>query len=233
MSSSNYRAALKSIRAVNEAERTAEKERLDAGLFNMVAQARDIKDAEKQSEKQQKKLAIANIVGTTVGIASNLVPGVTPIGAAAIGAGTTTALRRGMQKGWKGKVEGLTFASTRDALRKEMKPSLTKDIAVGANAGATAFQAGNLLDAAATARGMKGLTEAEKVIAQAEDFSRSGFKIKFDRLKAFERYKAQSKIKRVDGILKHGDIFDDPLGQLNNTQTYRIGLRDILKGIGK
>jgi hypothetical protein len=230
MASNNYKAALASVRAIQEGERLAALESGSASLFTMAERERDRIRAEKMLEKQQRKLAIANTVGTVAAVGGAFLGG--PQVGAAAGGVVTMGGRRLAQGGWKNKVEGLTFAASRDSLRQMTRPDMTKDLAVSLNAAATGYQAGKLMDTTAVASGPNQILNSDAFgentkelvsMSRPEDYTRKMNRIVFNDAAARQRLRSQYKSRDR----KPPSWLDD-----TDNQSFELPLilRDIVKG---
>lgn len=230
MATDNYRAAQKSMRAIREGGRLAALEEGSARLMTMAEAERDRIRSERALEKQQRRLGLANAVGTVAGIVSGAVLG--PAAGAAVGGGTTLAGRRLAQGGWKNRVDGLTFAASRESLRKEMRPDVVTDLGVSANAAATGYRAGKFFDSLATtqasAAGAIGEDQAKYMTAQ--DVSRNGLKVRIDRQAIYDRYRNMTKDLRTP--MSFDDFWSSPFGDNSGDPVIETKLRisDIIRG---
>lgn len=217
------------MQAIREGQRQANLEEGSVRLMTMAEAQRDQIRAERQQRRQGLKLGIANAVGVTVGIAAGVLGG--PAAGAAAGGAVTMGGRRLAQKNWQGRVEGLTFAASRDALRKSVRPDITKDLAVSVNNAATGYQAGQLANARAEKIGSEFIDNAtgdanqQAILSMARpgDVQRNGMfgKFKFTDTAARNRLKAK--------YVAEKRTIPDWLSE-DSVTSFELGLRDIIKG---
>ena len=195
MATDNYRAAQISMKAIREGKRMSALEEGSASLMTMAEKERDRLRLEREQRKQGNRLGVANAIGAVAGIGVGLLTA-NPAAGAAVGGGVSMLGRRVAHGGWKSRVDKLTFASSRQALKENIRPDIVKDLAVSANNAASGYQAGNFSKAAGQALIDKQISEVTDPVtknilgmARPEDVKRGLFGMRFDETNALQRYR--------------------------------------------